>query len=274
MINETSVVICNRNSLKYLKKTIPLIKKISFKEIIIIDGNSTDGSKDFIKKNKIKIVSDKNKGLTYARRLGTEIAQGKYLFFLGPDDKCNKNFINQLMKSFVNSNYDAATPMIKIKNPKTYWDKSINFYLENIRTPGYSKVIGTPTIFKKYLFKHVQYKSKYDGCDDTWISNQLLKKNFKIGVLNVTCDQANENSFKDLSNKFILYGRSDINYMRLNSKNFGIMEKLLTFTKPLKQFFKYLLIILKFFKLEFLPFIFIMLFYRYYGLVKSSMSNE
>ena len=45
-----------------------------------------------------------------------------------------------------------------------------------------------------------------------------------------------------------LYGRSDINYMRLNSKNFGIMEKLLTFAKPLKQFFKYLLIILKFSK--------------------------
>ena len=56
MINKTSIIICNKNSLKYLKKTIPIIKKIKFKEIIIIDGNSTDGSQDYLKKNHIKIM--------------------------------------------------------------------------------------------------------------------------------------------------------------------------------------------------------------------------
>jgi glycosyltransferase involved in cell wall biosynthesis len=269
MINKTSIIICNKNSLKYLKKTIPIIKKIKFKEIIIIDGNSTDGSQDYLKKNKIKIVYDQNKGLTYARKLGTKIAKGKYLFFLGPDDKCNKFFFKKMMNLFLNSNFDAATPMIEVKYPKTYWDKSINFYLKNIRKPGKSKIIGTPTIFKKYLFNHVQYKSKFDGCDDTWISDQLLKKKFTIGVLNVKCDQANDNCYTDISKKFILYGKSDINYMKMNYKKFGITKKLFTFVKPIHQFIKYLLIILRFAKLQFLPFLCIMLFYRYYGMLKS-----
>ena len=33
-INEISVVICNKNSVNYLKKSIPLYKNINFKEIL------------------------------------------------------------------------------------------------------------------------------------------------------------------------------------------------------------------------------------------------
>ena len=53
-INEISVVICNKNSLDYLKKSIPNYKKLSFFEIIVIDGNSSDGSIKYLEKKKLK----------------------------------------------------------------------------------------------------------------------------------------------------------------------------------------------------------------------------
>ena len=86
MIKDTSVIICNKNSLEFSKKSIPQIKKIKFYEIISIDGDSNDGSQNFLKKNKTKVLSDQKRGLTYARHLGSKIAKGKYILFLGPDN--------------------------------------------------------------------------------------------------------------------------------------------------------------------------------------------
>ena len=55
-LNQVSVVICNKNSINYLKKSIPIYKKSSLNEVIVIDGNSIDGSIEYLKKEKIKII--------------------------------------------------------------------------------------------------------------------------------------------------------------------------------------------------------------------------
>ena len=51
-ISELSVVICNKNSLKFLKKSIPVYKKSKIKELIVVDGNSTDGSLEYLEEKK------------------------------------------------------------------------------------------------------------------------------------------------------------------------------------------------------------------------------
>ena len=54
MEKQISVVICNKNSLRYLKKSVPPIKKSAVKELIVVDGCSTDGSLDYLKKQNVK----------------------------------------------------------------------------------------------------------------------------------------------------------------------------------------------------------------------------
>ena len=269
MLKDTSVVICNKNSLKYLKKTIPIIKKVKFKEIFVVDGNSTDGSINFLKSEKIKVVSDKNKGLTFARKIGSKNSKGKYIFFLGPDDLCNHFFFNSFSKNFQNQKFDAVTPLLKIKKIKTYWDSGLNFFLSNIRKPGPTKVIGTPTLFKKKLFRHIQYNINLDGCDDTYISEELLKKGFKIGVLNVFCHQANDNKLNDIYKKFILYGKSDINYYKIKKKEFSIYRTIYSFLKPFDQFLDFCIIVITKNKYKYIPFIVLMTIFRYIGIIKS-----
>lgn len=60
-----SIIIVNFNNVKYLKKSInsALNQTYDFKEIIVVDDRSTDGSIEEIKrfKNKIKLVQTKKK---------------------------------------------------------------------------------------------------------------------------------------------------------------------------------------------------------------------
>tara|TARA_B100000886_G_scaffold339950_1_gene307101 strand:+ start:2154 stop:2972 length:819 start_codon:yes stop_codon:yes gene_type:complete len=269
-LTQVSVVICNKNSFNYLKKSIPIYKSISLCEIIVIDGNSTDGSLEYLKKEGIKIISDQGKGLSYSRNLGVINSKGSLIFMAGPDDICNKKFFDNLLIKFSDSNYDAATTLFQISNPTNYLDRSLNMWFKYIRKSGDAKVIGTPTIFKRNTFDKVSYNIETIGFDDTDISEQLLVNDFKIGVLSINCDQANNNSYKDILKKFQLYGKSDINYHNYHKQNKSkIFHKFLkTYLHPAKHFISFTFFLISKMQILTVPFAIIITINRYIGFFK------
>ena len=68
---------------------------------IIVDGNSTDGTKDFLlnlKSKYIKIISENDKGLYDAMNKGISISNGEYLFFLNSGDTLLTNLSSCVIK--------------------------------------------------------------------------------------------------------------------------------------------------------------------------------
>lgn len=70
-------------------------------EIIVIDNNSSDGTKSYIKSKDYKInflESDGNMGFSKANNKAVKVAKGEYIFFLNPDtiipEKLFLNFFN------------------------------------------------------------------------------------------------------------------------------------------------------------------------------------
>ena len=66
------------------------------KEIIVVDGGSTDGTLDLINKygNQIdKWISKPDKGIYDALNKGIDLATGEWLYFLGSDDKLYDNHV-------------------------------------------------------------------------------------------------------------------------------------------------------------------------------------
>jgi glycosyltransferase involved in cell wall biosynthesis len=91
MINKFSIITVNYNDKQGLQKTIESVIIQDFKdyEFIIIDGDSTDGSRDVIKNhgNAItKFISEPDKGIYNAMNKGIKMATGSYLLFLNSGD--------------------------------------------------------------------------------------------------------------------------------------------------------------------------------------------
>lgn len=88
-----SIVIPVFNMEKYLEQCLDSVvaQTITNKEIICINDGSTDKSLNILKKyadkfKYIKIIDQKNSGVSKSRNLGIDLSKGEYVSFIDPDD--------------------------------------------------------------------------------------------------------------------------------------------------------------------------------------------
>ena len=107
-----SIIIPVYNCEQYLVKCINSICRDGNEdiEIILIDDGSTDSSGEIcenISKNNSHVIvkHQKNHGVSVARNLGIECAQGEYLWFVDADDYISENAVKNIF-SILRDNED------------------------------------------------------------------------------------------------------------------------------------------------------------------------
>lgn len=155
-----SIITINFNNAIGLRKTIESVVSQSFKnfEYIVIDGNSTDGSKDVLSKFKDKItysISEPDSGVYIAMNKGVKIAKRDYLLFLNSgdvlvDSEVLVKIVTEL-KSGLDIYYGNLIFKDKVEKLTVYPDKlSFHFF--------YEKSLPHPASFiKRDLFDTISY---------------------------------------------------------------------------------------------------------------------
>lgn len=105
-----SIITVNYNDKSGLKKTIDSVINQSFKdfEFIVIDGGSTDGSKELLKENSALITywsSEPDSGIYHAMNKGVRIATGNYLLFLNSGDCLYNNDVLEKANLEIDNKY-------------------------------------------------------------------------------------------------------------------------------------------------------------------------
>jgi glycosyltransferase EpsJ len=82
-------------------------------ELILVNDGSTDSCGaicDVFKKEdrRIKVIHKKNGGLSSARNAGINVASGKYIVFIDPDDQIQPDYFKELFKSAEENKCDAV----------------------------------------------------------------------------------------------------------------------------------------------------------------------
>lgn len=105
-----SVIVPVYNAIEFLEKCIDSIINQTEKslEIILVDDGSTDGS-DYLcdtyamRDNRVKVIHQKNAGVSAARNAGLEEARGSYIGFVDSDDWIHHNMYERLFQEAVKS---------------------------------------------------------------------------------------------------------------------------------------------------------------------------
>lgn len=102
---EFSIIIPVYNVEQYIKECLDSVFNQSFKdfEVIVVNDGTKDNSMDIVKNYDVKIINQKNKGLSSARNHGVQLAKGKYILFLDSDDYLEKDTLKEIHKSLKNN---------------------------------------------------------------------------------------------------------------------------------------------------------------------------
>lgn len=115
MLKKISVITINYNNCQGLIKTYDSLRiQLDLKtrvEWIVVDGNSTDGSVDFlhsISSEIDKLIVESDKGIYEAMNKGLAAATGEYVWFLNSGDSFYNNLsVDRVCQSIGRSNADV-----------------------------------------------------------------------------------------------------------------------------------------------------------------------
>lgn len=166
-----SVITPVYNSEKYIEQTIKSVLDQVYKnwELLLINDCSNDTSYEIIKKiskldSRIRIINNEiNRGVSYSRNKGIEVARGKYILFLDSDDLWHKDKLKKqiefMEKTSAEVSYTGYYKMdnlsnirgeIKIKKNLDYEELLKNCLIGLLTSCVESKII------KKYKFKDIK----------------------------------------------------------------------------------------------------------------------
>lgn len=155
-----SIVTINFNNKVGLEKTMQSVFKQTFPdyEYIIIDGGSTDGSKDLIEANQSKInfwVSEPDKGIYNAMNKGIIKAKGDYLLFLNSGDSLFNTNVLQYVSKKITSEIDIFYGNVNVVDNNG--DNKLQIFPENLTFNFFSNstITHQATFTRRTLFDEV-----------------------------------------------------------------------------------------------------------------------
>lgn len=267
MTKDVSIIIVCRNSVDNIESAILSAISAEPEEIIIVDGNSTDGTLDVIAKyqNQVKLVSDPGKGVAMARQVGADASSSEWLFYLGCDNAIEPNAIEELKEYLIAHDWVMGGMLTRIKDTSKYLAFCNNERWKFKITEGPKTTVGSPFMIKSSILKEFRYNTVRKFSDDTDLCERLTENGYKIGYANVICYETLDNSYAELKARFKMYGISDAEVYNAHKDSWTKQRRRQSRLHPYRSEFKVIMSGVKGFwtKVKVFPYAFLITWIRY-----------
>lgn len=187
-----SVIVPIYNNEKYLDRCIKSIASQTYNnlEIILVDDGSTDNCPSICDNwakidSRVKVVHQKNSGVSAARNAGLDLARGDCVGFVDSDDFVDCDMYRLLVENAVSCDSDCVScgfmfDYIDGRESATVKSESFiltgddilkNYIADNLIRPETAN-----KIYKKSLFDNVRFNPDIHYAEDLLINYELLKK--------------------------------------------------------------------------------------------------
>tara|TARA_A100000164_G_C21918759_1_gene779560 strand:+ start:229 stop:966 length:738 start_codon:yes stop_codon:yes gene_type:complete len=229
------------NNKEGLIRTIESIKKQNFRnyEIIVIDGGSNDGTKQYLENEKAitKKISESDKGIYDAINKGINISNAEYINTINAGDEYFSENSLQIIKNYFDHNADISFVFGAVKKGKVYYkyepkkmNWSFNFY------PAHS---GGFFIKKKVHDEIGLYNLKYKCSSDYDFFWRLIKKHNYKGISTKKNELVSIFEPGGYSSKLSFFEHVvEETLIRINNKQSKLLVLLIFFIRCLKNYRK------------------------------------
>lgn len=223
-----SVVVCVRNEEKRLSDCLDTVYQNKPDEVILVDGDSTDGTLAIARKYLgIKIIESKNSSLPLDRQKGIDAAKNELVAMVDADHRLSPDDLESLLKDMREFDFDIVQSGLLSYMNHGFWDSAEEaswILTQNI--PGRRNMVGTaPAIYNKRVFNYARFDDHITSTiDDTDFAYRLSKfPKLRFGVGHTKIRQYHFADFSTYVKKFQWYGKGDGEFCRKHSERFPSM---------------------------------------------------
>lgn len=173
-----SVIIPAYNEEKYIGACLQSVVNQDFPkekyEIIVVNNNSTDKTKEIVQKNfpKVKIIDELKKGVVFARITGINQAKGEIIVFTDADAIAPKNWLSNYYKEFSDPKVVGAGGYIHFQ-PSTLFT-IFKEHTSNFSLSLFKLFTGNNMAFRKEAYERVGgFSPLVNQAEDAYIATKL-----------------------------------------------------------------------------------------------------
>ena len=185
--NTVSIVVRIRNEAPALEKLFRAlsVQTLQPSEIVVVDNDSTDGSKETAVKHGAKLINIAQSEFTYGRALNLGIREctAKYIVLLSAHAlPLGREFLEKVIAPFCDPRVAATRCMIvtKFHELENWMEPSVLEWPVDVFNLVEKGPIASGCAIRKDLWEQVPFNEKLEAVEDKFWAGELLKKGYVV----------------------------------------------------------------------------------------------
>lgn len=138
---KVSVIVPVKNGAAYIQGLLDSLMDVDYEkdklEVVVVDGNSTDNTREIVSQYPVKLLLEERPGLNAARNTGIKHSSGEIIAFTDADCIVPKNWIRSIVDCFRNPEVGCVGG-----NVLRYYDNFLSYYADE-------SILPVMRVFKK-----------------------------------------------------------------------------------------------------------------------------
>jgi glycosyltransferase involved in cell wall biosynthesis len=182
--SELSVVVPARNASGLLEDCLASIAHQRPREVIVVDGLSSDGTVDIARRYADTVLSDGGRGLPAARLLGAQAATGRWVALVDADVVVPDGALASLLSEFVDGGYVALQAGLHSVSTGEYWGEALAHHHRTGRSKRWFGLVAT--IFERDVLLDRGFDDRFTSGEDIELRWRLARRGDRTGVSTTT----------------------------------------------------------------------------------------
>lgn len=179
-VADVTVVVPTRNAARILPDCLESIRRQGAGGLVVVDGLSTDGTRDIAARHGAAIISDEGRGLPFARAAGASAARTRYVALVDADVILPDGSLAALLREFLDDGYVALQAGLESEAGPGYWGQALAWHHRTGRSRYWFGLVAT-ILERDRLLEH-GFDAEFESGEDIELRWRLASAGDKAGV--------------------------------------------------------------------------------------------
>ena len=206
---DVSAVVCTLNSIASVERCLASLRESNVGEVIVVDGGSTDGTREIAEAMADQVLTDTGEGLGAARNLGIAQTTKSFILNLGSDNVLPPGQLQIMLTSLTEDDLAGVSAQTIIEG-SDYPSRGLNAWRSGRFHPGPAAVIGTPTLFRGDLLRAHPYDPTRRFSDDSELCERWATQfDARFAISSAFVTEVGKTTWNEVKIRCRMYGISD-----------------------------------------------------------------